>query len=157
MNKLLIPIVMMALISCNNEGKEASSAGTDSTKHEYRKGSFGYDQNFLREYHKDLVLVGNDSSDALVIVAPAYQGRVMTSTAEGKDGLSFGWVNHELIESGKRAEHINAFGGEERLWLGPEGGQFSIYFKKGVEFKFENWFVPAEFDTEAFNLVSSTP
>src|SRR4029079_16431897 len=50
-----------------------------------------------------------------------------------------------------------AFGGEERLWLGPEGGQFSIYFKKGVEFKFENWFVPAEFDTEAFNLVSSTP
>src|SRR6185503_5501570 len=115
MNKLLIPIVMMALISCNNEGKETSSAGTDSTKQEYRKGSFGYDLNFLQQHHKDLVVLGNDSSNALVIVAPAYQGRVMTSTAEGKEGLSFGWVNHELIASGKQAEHINAFGGEERF------------------------------------------
>ncbi|MFN5022020.1 MAG: DUF6786 family protein, partial [bacterium] len=52
-------------------------------------------------------------------------------------------------------EHFSAFGGEERFWLGPEGGQFSIYFKKGVDFKFDNWFVPKELDTEAFELVSS--
>jgi hypothetical protein len=25
---------------------------------------------------------------------------------------------------GKTAEHFNAFGGEERFWLGPEGGSF---------------------------------
>src|SRR6187401_2264735 len=80
----------------------------------------------------------------------------MTSTTEGNKGISFGWVNYELIASGKTAEHIHAFGGEERFWLGPEGGQFSIYFKKGVEFTYDNWLVPKEIDTEPFSLVSST-
>jgi hypothetical protein len=40
--------------------------------------------------------------------------------------------------------------------MGPEGGQFSIYFKKGVEFTFDNWYVPKEIDTEPFNLLSSS-
>ncbi len=73
----------------------------------------------------------------------------MTSTTDGRNGPSFGWVNHELIASRKQVEHMNAFGGEERIWLGPEGGQFSVYFKKGTEFTFDNWFVPAAFDTGA--------
>jgi hypothetical protein len=51
---------------------------------------------------------------------------------------------------------MNAVGGEERFWLGPEGGQFSVYFKKGAEFKFDNWYVPKEIDTEPFELVSSS-
>jgi hypothetical protein len=50
---------------------------------------------------------------------------------------------------------MNAFGGEDRFWIGPEGGQFSIFFKKGTEFKFDNWFVPAAFDTEPFALVTA--
>jgi hypothetical protein len=155
MNKLLLIFFTMTLISCNDNDSNSSSSGPDSSKQEYAKGTFGYDLEFLKKYHKDVVVLG-DSIGPQVIIAPAYQGRVMTSTAEGKKGLSFGWVNHELIASGKPTEHINAFGGEERFWLGPEGGQFSIYFKKGVEFKFENWFVPKEFDTEPFTLVSST-
>jgi hypothetical protein len=53
--------------------------------------------------------------------------------------------------------HIHPFGGEERFWLGPEGGQFSIYFKKGVPFTYDNWQVPKEIDTERFSLVSATP
>jgi hypothetical protein len=40
--------------------------------------------------------------------------------------------------------------------LGPEGGQFSTYFKKGQDFTFENWQVPAEIDSEAFQVVSAT-
>jgi hypothetical protein len=80
----------------------------------------------------------------------------MTSTTDGDKGLSFGWINHDLIASKQPSEHMNAVGGEERFWLGPEGGQFSVYFKKGAEFKFENWYVPKEIDTEPFELVSST-
>ncbi len=118
-----------------------------------QQGTFGYDLEFLRKHHKDLVLLEN--GEAKLIVLPAYQGRIMTSTAEGNAGASFGWLNHELIETGKFTEHFSAFGGEERFWLGPEGGQFSIYFKKGVDFTFDNWFVPKELDTEAFELVSS--
>ena len=29
-------------------------------------------------------------------------------------------------------EHVNVFGGEDRFWLGPEGGQYSIFFVKGT-------------------------
>jgi hypothetical protein len=152
MSKYLIIISMLAFSSCNNA--DNSSVQNNNTSKEYVKGSFGYDLDFFKTYHKDILLLGD--SNAQVLVAPAYQGRVMTSTAEGEKGLSFGWVNHELIASGKAGEHINAVGGEDRFWLGPEGGQFSIYFKKGVEFKFENWFVPKEFDTESFKLISST-
>jgi hypothetical protein len=122
----------------------------------YAKGTFGYDLDFLKEYHKDLVLLHDDSNKAQLIVLPAYQGRVMTSTPAGHDGSSFGWLNYDLISSGKKAEHIHAFGGEERFWLGPEGGQFSIYFKKGAEFTYDNWLVPKEIDTEPFKLVTAS-
>jgi hypothetical protein len=39
--------------------------------------------------------------------------------------------------------------------MGPEGGQFAIYFAKGVPFDFEHWQVPAIIDTEPFEVVSS--
>ena len=47
-------------------------------------------------------------------------------------GASFGWLNRELIASGKLAPHMNVFGGEDRFWLGPEGGQFSLFFAPGA-------------------------
>ena len=80
------------------------------------------------------------------------QGRVLTSTAQGDDGLSFGWINRDLIASGERQEHMNAFGGEDRFWLGPEGGQYSIYFAPGTSFTLNNWYVPAEIDWDPFNI-----
>lgn len=116
---------------------------------------FGDDLKFLRQ-HTDAVVLHDKSSKAQVIVAPAWQGRVMTSTARGDAGDSFGWVNRELIASGKLQPHINVFGGEDRFWLGPEGGQFSIFFAKGVAFDLEHWFTPASLDTEPFKVVKQT-
>ena len=121
------------------------------------KGTFGYDLQFLKKYHKDLILLGDESdAGAQIIILPAYQGRVMTSTAEGDGGMSFGWINYELVDSNREEEHFHAFGGEERFWLGPEGGQFSIYFKKGDPFDFDHWYVPKAIDTEPFTLVSAS-
>ena len=56
----------------------------------------------------------------------------------------------ELIASGKIQPHMNAFGGEDRFWMGPEGGQFSIFFAKGAKFELADWFTPAPFDTQPF-------
>ncbi len=124
---------------------------------EHRKGTFGFDLQFLKQYHKDLILLGDGlDSGAQIIILPAYQGRVMTSTADGNGGMSFGWINYDLIYSNKEEEHFHAFGGEERFWLGPEGGQFSIYFKKGDPFDFDHWYVPKAIDTEPFILVSAS-
>jgi hypothetical protein len=117
--------------------------------------TFGKDVAFLRA-HTDIIVLNDEKGLAKVAIAPAWQGRVMTSTARNDAGRSFGWVNRELIASGKLLPHMNAFGGEDRFWLGPEGGQFSIYFAKGTKFEFANWFVPAAFDTLPFRTVSQS-
>jgi hypothetical protein len=153
-DKIFLVVSILALSACS-KSKETTTENVAKVQ-SFPKGSFGYDLNFLKQYHKDVVVLGDDSLGGQIVVLPAYQGRVMTSTFTGYSGGSLGWINYDLIASGIAANHINAFGGEERLWLGPEGGQFSIYFKKGVEFTFDNWFVPKELDTEAFTLVSST-
>jgi len=154
MKRLFCPAFLCLLAACQGNTPDKSRDAPEPAPP--AKGSFGYDLAFLKQYHKDLVLLSDDGGKAQVIVLPAYQGRVMTSTAGGPEGASFGWVNHDLIASGKPAEHINVFGGEERFWLGPEGGQFSIFFKKGVPFNFDNWFVPKQLDTEPFQLAAAT-
>ena len=117
--------------------------------------TFGQDVAFLKK-HTDVVILSDASGNRQVAVSPKLQGRVLTSSAEGMDGPSFGWINYELIASGKIAQHINVYGGEDRFWIGPEGGQFSVFFKKGVPFDLEHWFTPAPIDTEPFELVSKT-
>ena len=101
--------------------------------------SFGDDLAFLQQ-HTEVVVLHDPSNTAQVAVAPAWQGRVLTSTAAGAGGASFGWINRELIASGKLQPHINVFGGEDRFWLGPEGGQFSIFFAPGAKFELSDWF-----------------
>ncbi|MCX6255516.1 MAG: hypothetical protein NTV31_13685 [Bacteroidia bacterium] len=120
---------------------------TDSTN------QYGYNRDFLKK-HTNIIELKNANS--AITIVPAWQGRVMTSTAEGDSGFSFGWINRELIASGKIFPHINPFGGEERLWLGPEGGQYSIFFRKGKSFVYEDWQTPAFLDTKPFELISST-
>jgi len=96
------------------------------------------DKQFLS---KHLQVVELKSGDKCLLVTPDLQGRVLTSSANGQDGYSFGWLNYDLIASGKFLPHCNNFGGEDRFWLGPEGGQYSIFFKgsSGKSFDFEDW------------------
>jgi hypothetical protein len=117
--------------------------------------SFADDVAFLRK-HVDVIVLTDKKSAAQVAVIPAYQCRVITSSAAGEGGVSFGWVNRDLIASGKNQPHINVYGGEDRFWIGPEGGQFSVFFKKGDPFDLGHWFTPASIDTEPFELVSKS-
>lgn len=117
--------------------------------------SFSDDIAFLRK-HTSVIVLTDRTAQAQVAVVPAWQGRIMTSTATGGNGTSYGWVNRELIASGKLQPHINVFGGEDRFWLGPEGGQYSIFFAPGAKFDLEHWFTPAAIDTEPFELVSQS-
>jgi hypothetical protein len=125
-------------------------AGTPTAKQ-----AFNDDVAFLQK-HTDVVILMDKSGQGRVAVLPKMQGRVMTSTAAGPNGYSFGWINRELVAAGKPVQHMNAYGGEDRFWLGPEGGQFSIFFDKGVAFDLDHWFTPAPVDTEAWELVSKT-
>ncbi|HNR31739.1 MAG TPA: hypothetical protein PKI11_12700 [Candidatus Hydrogenedentes bacterium] len=114
--------------------------------------TFADDLAFLMD-HLDVIALVAPGGKAQVAVVPAYQGRVMTSTARGPEGVSFGWVNRELIASGKIQPHINVYGGEDRFWMGPEGGQFAIFFAPDAPFDLEHWQTPAVIDTEPFDVV----
>ncbi len=114
--------------------------------------TFGHDLNFLKK-HQEVITLQENNGKSQLLVLPELQGRVMTSTSNGLKGNSYGWMHYDLLASGKFEDHINAFGGEDRFWMGPEGGQYSIFFKKGTKFTFDNWFTPKELDTEPFDVV----
>ena len=119
----------------------------------FQKGSFGFDVSFMNKRQK-VVLLSSADSLSQVMISTEFQGRVITSTSGGLPGMSYGWLNYKAIDSDTIMPHINAYGGEDRLWLGPEGGQFSIFFKKNSEFDFDHWQTPKELDSEPFELLS---
>jgi hypothetical protein len=118
---------------------------------------FSDDVEFLKS-QGPLVVLSDSSGKAKVAIAPNLQGRVMTSTATGDDGVSYGWMNRDYFldaAKGKTNPHFSPYGGEDRIWLGPEGGQFSVFFAKGAPFDADHWFTPRPLDTEPFETVSS--
>lgn len=117
---------------------------------------FGEDVAFLKKY-TEVVVLSDRAGKAQVVVVPAWQGRVMTSTDGGAAGASYGWLNREFIASKKLVKGMNPFGGEDRFWMGPEGGQFSVFFAKGVAFDMPHWQTPAPIDTEGYTVASKRP
>ncbi len=98
----------------------------------------------------------SDSRGGRVCICPHWQGRVMTSTCSGPDGPSFGFVNRRFIEAGKPDARLNNYGGEERMWLSPEGGQFSLWFKPGAKQTLDNWYTPPALNQGAWSVEESS-
>ena len=113
---------------------------------------FASDLAFLRSHTSPLLL--GEAPGPQIVVAPEYQGRVLTSTVGGESAPSFGWLGRAAISSHARQPHMNVFGGEDRFWLGPEGGQFALYFKKGDAFDLAHWQVPEGFDWGSWDVVT---
>ena len=148
MLKHLYYIILLAFIGCNDSGNRKYISISDSVS----KGSFGYDLAFLKKHNKRIITLERTAGDAKLLISADYQGRVMTSTATGDTGTSFGWINYNLLASGKKNKQFNPVGGEERFWLGPEGGQYALYFKGGDSFNINHWQVPAFIDSDSFEV-----
>tara|TARA_R110002049_G_scaffold28018_4_gene96614 strand:+ start:19650 stop:20951 length:1302 start_codon:yes stop_codon:yes gene_type:complete len=159
---VIITCSALLTISCKNKSEGVKEEGaTDERSHrsknETKSNTISYvDDVAFMENYLDLVQLSDTSGKSKVAISAALQGRVMTSSSSGMNGRSYGWINRELFESKDTLDHINAFGGEERFWLGPEGGQYSIFFEKGAEFTLDNWFTPRLIDLEPFDVKSST-
>src|SRR5664279_2190162 len=149
-NNCCLVFVLLSMGACNNSAGDKKG----DAKAPLPKGSYGYDVAFLKEHAPNLVEL--QEGDRKVLVSAAYQGRVMTSTATGDSGNSYGWINYGLIASGEKKKQFNPAGGEERFWLGPEGGQYSIYFNKGDSFTIAHWQVPPVVDTETYNIAQQS-
>lgn len=118
-------------------------------------GTFRNDLAFL-EAHTRMVVLSSKDGRAQVAVAPGYQGRVMTSTASGPDGASYGYIHRPVIEQNQPQPHMTVVGGEDRFWLGPEGGQYALYFPPGAAFDTEHWQVPAAIDWGGWPVAAET-
>ncbi len=147
MNRFSHSVLVLALLLACNQPETTMEVDQQTDV-----PTFGDDVAFLKE-HTDLVLLSDETGEVQVAVSPEMQGRVLTSTASGTDGLGFGWINRAVIASSVRQEHINVFGGEDRFWLGPEGGQYSIYFQEGDPFDLDHWYVPAAIDWDPWPVV----
>jgi hypothetical protein len=140
--------------ACGSGGAPASEESPDESSMAMK--TYGDDLAFL-EQHQDVIELSDSTGRARVAVVPEYQGRVMTSTSGGTAGPSYGWLNREAISSKERKPHINVFGGEDRFWLGPEGGQYSIFFSQGDPFDLEHWQTPEPIDWGPWEVVDRSP
>ncbi|SFK57930.1 hypothetical protein SAMN05216357_103168 [Porphyromonadaceae bacterium KH3CP3RA] len=140
------------LLSCTGYGKTSGNM-----EKEYEKGTFGYDLNYLSEKDEGLIVLKSEDEKAQIILSAKYQGKVFTSTANGPEGNSHGFVNYNFFDAGIVDEHMNGFGGEDRFWLGPEGGKYSIFFEPGKEQVYDNWHTPKAIDIEEWEVSRVTP
>ena len=148
--KTVILVVLLGLlVSCGGGTKKIKNMD------EYVKGTFGFDLNYLSQKDDKLIVLSDKEGQSQIIVSAKYQAKVFTSTADGLEGTSLGFVNYKFFDAGLVDEHMNGFGGENRFWLGPEGGQYSVYFKKDAEQIFDNWHTPKPIDIEPWDVVST--
>ena len=142
-------MILASEIGCNSTHNTKISNMSNKVNNNYSQ-----DKEFLKKYGDVIEL---SSGDKRVLLSSRFQGRVFTSSANGENGLSFGWINYSHFESGAVSTQFNPYGGEERIWFGPEGGPYSIYFQKDKEQTFENWKVPVEIDTITYSVVEKSP
>jgi hypothetical protein len=152
------PVVLLAVMAAlAAAGCRSDTPGPDAVSSlsavPTAPATFRDDLAFL-EAHTPVVVLSGADGRAHVAVAPGYQGRVMTSTAAGLDGPSYGYVHRPVIETGRRQPHMTVVGGEDRFWLGPEGGPFALYFAPGTAFDADDWQVPEPIDWGGWPVVA---
>jgi hypothetical protein len=104
--------------------------------------TFDDDVAFLSSHGADVLVLDTPSGGKLALSAK-YQGRVMTS-AVAAGAPSLGFVHRKFVAAGKTGTAFDNYGGEDRFWLGPEGGQFGLYFAPGKPYAFDAWQTPHE-------------
>ena len=142
--------VVSILLTVLGLGSGHRAAGEEAMR------TFAEDVAFLAQ-HTPVIVLGADRHGRQIAIVPAWQGRVMTSTTGGDPRRGIGWINDSLIASGRPQAKINAYGGEDRFWMGPEGGQFAIFFRPGDPFDFSHWQTPAVIDSQPFEVVAQGP
>lgn len=118
-----------------------------------KPATFSEDRAFLEAHGKTIVLATPEGGQ--VLISPSYQGRVMTSAVDA-GARSLGWVHRKFIASGKTGTGFDNYGGEDRFWLGPEAGQFGLYFAPGDFFSFDKWQTPHEMQEGAWDVAEQT-
>jgi hypothetical protein len=128
-------LVVIAILSCFSAKVLAQS-------------NFANDLEFIRQFDAPIVLKSEDEQSQIVLSAQ-HQGRVLTSSATGLQGISNAWLNRDAIKTKK-----GNVGGEDRTWIAPIGSKFSLFYPAGKAIKSENWRVPPALQAKDYLVVS---
>jgi hypothetical protein len=170
-----VPLFVLLAVGCNAAAPEAveptatpsateaampsvapsAAATTAPAATAEKRGPVSYDDDlaFLKKHGEVIELVS--PSGGRVAISPKYQGRVMTSAVDAK-AQSLGFVFRKFIEAGKTGTQFDNYGGEDRFWLGPEGGQYGLYFPKGKPFTIAEWKTPDSFQTGSWDVTKKS-
>ena len=86
-----ISLGVILMISCSGNSKTTTLMTQD-----FEKGTFGYDLNYLSD--KDsLIVLSSADGNAQLLVSARYQAKVFTSTANGPEGKSLGFINYKFF------------------------------------------------------------
>lgn len=162
--RLLALGLCAATAACGPSSPANPPAGADPTPtgasdamaspREHDPPTFADDVAFLREHTEVQILEA--PGGGRVALSAAYQGRVMTSAVEPR-GASLGFVFRDFIAKGEVGTAFDNYGGEDRFWLGPEGGQFGLYFPPGEPFAFKSWQTPHALQEGAWAIEARGP
>lgn len=139
--KKSITLTVISFLSIN-----CSSIKTNKSK------KFKEDVSFVQKYQNTITLKNRTSA---ILIVPSYEARVMTSTTNSDSSFSNGYLDYDFIKSNSIKKGGNAYGGEDRLWLGPLGSKYTLFYD-GKDIKGENWFIPKAIDAEPYEQLSLT-
>lgn len=100
--------------------------------------------------HTELIELSLPDAHARLAIAPKFQGKVMIATTGTEPSRSIGWIDREALQS-QSSTGGNA-GGLDRIWLGPLGGQHSLYYQQIKPLDEANWQVPKPLAAGAFKV-----
>ncbi|WP_111980140.1 DUF6786 family protein [Algibacillus agarilyticus] len=116
------------------------------------KNEFNADVDLLKQQFNPVVL--SDGQRKLIVV-PELQGRIMTATANATKGQTFGWFNHDYLQTPHQSRST-PIGGADRLMFGPETGTFSQFFPHGKERTTDNLYAQDAIVMQPYNVIAQT-
>ena len=104
------------------------------------------------KFKTNIVELTTNEGKARLLIAPELNGKILTSTNNYLTGNSNGWIDTCQLSS----DEVNAesIGGEERIWLGPLGGQHSFYYQQIEPLDENNWLVPYPIGKKGFSILA---
>ncbi len=138
----LIILVLFALIFIFGFSRSARAGNT-----------FDNDLTLLKRHIEPIVL---SSGGQRLVVSAELQGRILIASSEGFKNRSIGWINRNYLSTtnnelpASKIDIQKVGGGADRLWFGPDGGKFSVFFEPGAQTLTENIRVPPNLAQQPF-------
>ena len=131
------------------EGKHMLVSGADTGIGKNNLTSMQKILKVLEETGSEPVVLKGEDKKKTVVVTPKLVGRVMCMSFDSEDGQATGFVNEKQLRKGCSTSGFaarsgpedgwNDFGGAERIWFAPEGGEYGFFFDPGVEHNMYNY------------------